>query len=159
MKTITIITFLSWRFQLLSISNLTVWETVSVSECLPLLFLEPLQIDVFPGDRILWIPNSDLFYTCKQFSWVFAHPISNVFEVYLSVYLLSENYQQSLFKSLAKQYLMISCLNVSGIFLNVAYFVLTFPLLADTYNCKIILHLLTICFWFDCPNALPKMFV
>lgn len=72
--------------------------------------------------------------------------------------MLSENYQQSLFNFFAKQYLMISCLNVSGIFLNVPYSVLTFPLLADTYNCKIILHLLTLCFWYDSPNPLPKAF-
>jgi len=54
---------------------------------------------------------------------------------------------------------MTPTLNISAIFLIVGYFVLTFPLLADTYNCKIILQLLTLSFRFDCPNPLPKNFV
>lgn len=47
--------------------------------------------------------------------------VLNAFEAYLSLklFMLSENYQHSLFKFFAKQYLMISCLNISGVFLNV----------------------------------------
>lgn len=138
MKTTAITTFLSWRFQLLPISVLPVWQTVSVSECLLLLSLVPVQhLCLFWGQNNYKHSLNLKFWSIlglQKISGFFCHPILNALEAYLSLYLLtlSENDQKSLFKFFAKQYFMISGLNISGVFLNVAYFILTFPLLADT---------------------------
>lgn len=90
MKTTAIITFLSWRFQLLPISIPPLWKTVSVSECLLLLFLALFSTSMsflgteFPESQILiyftlannfhgFFLSSNLKYFQSLFVFIFAY--------------------------------------------------------------------------------------